>query len=180
MLQKRRLVLISLIAAVVFTGGLTAFTLYEKNSSSLDFQAYAPQTLPSGLHVTERTLDIWSDDMNPFASKKIVSARFNDSKGYISQTNKSDYTSAVVTCGRSVTNQTCEMLKTPKGQKYKAELTYGTDQELSTQTYRWFKDGTYIWLSLRGEEEDDIDLTIDSFRPVTYDKLPIKHYSPGP
>lgn len=177
-------VIIMFVATLLLVGGLATSMLFKKNSSSLDFQAYAPQTLPSGLRITERSVDIWSSKTNPFKSKKILSYRFAESKGYISQTYKSDYTSQVVTCDRNVVNQSCKILKTPKGQEYKIELTSWRDQELSSQTVRWFKNNTYIWLSLNSNvqalSEGEINQTIDSFSPVTYNNLKTDHYTPGP
>lgn len=184
MYKKRNVVIILVVATFILATGLISFALFKKNSSSLDFQAYAPQILPPGLRITDRTVDIWSNKTNPFVSKKILTYRLDESKGYISQADKSGYTSKVVMCGRNLINQTCKTLKTPEGQQYIVELTSKNNQELSSQTIRWFKNDTYIWLSLNSNvkalSENDINQTVDSFNPATYDNLRTKHYTPGP
>lgn len=182
--KKKPLVILLVAALFLLAGGLISFVLHDKHSSSLNFQAYAPQVLPSGLRVTERTVDVWSNKTNPLTSKKILTYELDDSKGYISQANKSDYTPRAVMCEQNVLNQTCKILKTPQGQQYKVELTFTDGQELSHQTIRWFKDNTYIWMLLNTAatalSENELSQTVDSFSPVSYDNLKTKHYNPGP
>lgn len=181
---KRKTIIIALVVVIVALVTLAGFALQKKNSSSLGFQAYAPQILPQGLEVTERTVDVWNDGPNPFAYHKILTFELSGSRGSIGQAKKSDYTSRVVTCDYSVVNQVCKMYKTPRGQEYTMELTFKDNKQLSAQRVGWFKDDTYIWLSLHdGSEalsENDISQTVDSFSPVHYAKLKTRHYTPGP
>lgn len=180
--RKNILVSLGLIAGVV---GLVWLALaYSPRSTVVNFQEYAPNVLPPHVSIGGRSLDVWSAKGSLFAKNKILTFTLTSPHSFISEERITHFS---YTCNTFVRNQTCRVLEAPSHQKYLLTTSYDDMGHTVPfmQTVAWVRGDTHIWITLQGHpvatySEQTWSQVVDSFHPVHYNVLTIKHYTPGP
>ena len=184
MLIKLVAITISVLALTIFClislDSMKVITRYHKTKTleSLHFQQFQPKVLPDGIKVTDKKLVASVDRYGHLEELRLfidfhkpAHAGISESKAY----KDSDRCEAHnVDTGVSL----CQTLKTPKGQKYTHLKDPHRDENLNSETIRFIKSGTFIYINIdvgkRGFiPEAQWQAMIDSFIPIDYNLDPI-------
>ncbi|HSX30308.1 MAG TPA: hypothetical protein VLE99_00110 [Candidatus Saccharimonadales bacterium] len=182
-------IILSVVGSVaIVIAGFALYIAYMTHSTSVDFQEYAPKSLPAGVAITGRSLDVWSGKTNFLSRTKQLTFSLSPSRSsFISEASRAKGAPFVYQCDYGAANAKCTTAETPNHQQYRLTTVY--DQTLAgkpfEQTAAWLKGNTYIWIRLEGNpvhlhSQDEWNHVIDSFVPVHYSKISIRQFSPGP
>lgn len=183
-----KIAIAGLLAVCFIMLGHVLLGFYEDHSSggAVNFQEYAPLTLPPNSSIQSRHLNVWTPGNYRFLPRYTKQLDL-----YLNSTG----TSAIIeqkninfayTCGLG--GGTCQIAETPSHQQYLLTTSYdqiGTMDSPFEQRVEWLKGDTYIWITLQGSPAQTYSQAIwskviDSFTPTQYSKLPIKLYYAEP
>lgn len=146
--------------------------------ANINYKTFRLNTLPEQYASSEGSLELWTQRGKQIPYQTIVRFDLHKDATLAQFKSKGD-----LDCNLRITNQTCDLKRTPNNQPYKVtETTFGSGKE--EKTYSLIKDGTQINIDLRGEEVNITDAiwekTFDSFEEYAYKDLEVKHFEPGP
>jgi len=168
-----KVLLIALAAAVTCLLIALLFTYWyvpRTESKSHDFQAYAPQKLPVGIHpTTHATTNLFGGMV------KTVMFNTNNAGLHISEQkmSRSDYNNTFGSCNFKRSTNTCIGHHTPRNVTYEVLTVTNNSGKPSLQTVHWLRNGTELEIDLMDAQAnhyspDSWGPVIDSFVPVQY------------
>ncbi len=157
---------VCLIGALVFT----YWYVPRNESKSLNFQAYAPQKLPSNVRLTTHSTTIRYGGIVKYVAFDTNLTGFHISEQKMSHR---DYTGTFGSCNFNRGTSTCVSLQTPQKTAYHVMTVASSNGTPSLQTIYWYRNGTELEFSLLDTQAhhyspDSWGPIIDSFTPVNY------------
>jgi hypothetical protein len=167
----------AIFVALILSLGL-GFALWLR---SLDFQAYQPMALPSGIAITGHDISIVKQGGDPNGTYfKTVGYKVNNPDISIGEQKSSaaNYAGRLFSCKQSLLGSNCGTFTSPQHQTYSIQTSFSggssdTPGKAFSQTISWLRGDTLIWISLSGKQAGRHDdqtwaKVIDSFVPVNY------------
>lgn len=172
-----------LIFAIII-GILCAFAW--RNNQQLNFQAYSPSFLPTGIHVVGHSTDNVTGEGENFKEVTINTSFSHFGIGEEKSTSQG-YEMTTFSCKAKLTNSTCTNFTSSKGQKYDVQTAFDTkSMNVTAQNISWYFNGTRFWITLNSDlsrkfATQSWGQIIDSFRPTSYGNEPGKniHFTGG-
>lgn len=157
---------ICLVGALIFT----YWYVPQNESKSLNFQAYAPQKLPSGVRLTVHSTTVRFGGVVKYVDFSTNLTGFHISEQKMSQR---DYTGTFGSCNFKRGTGSCTSHQTPQKTAYHV-LTVANGLGTPTlQTVYWYLNGTELEFNLLDSQAhqyspDSWGPIVDSFTPVDY------------
>ncbi|MGD8373411.1 MAG: hypothetical protein PVI21_00965 [Candidatus Woesebacteria bacterium] len=161
-----------------------AYLTYSYYNPRIDFQTYLPSSLPQGLNINSKTLEVWSaHGLDLWPTNKNIDINLGSFSIY-----EEKITPRLTgnNCNLAIENVTCSIQKTAKGQVYRLEKTYSANDANTIEQSRVFTDinGTRIIITAIGTSlhisDEAWSTIVDSLQPENIYDFQIKYMHPGP
>jgi hypothetical protein len=178
--HMRRKIVVVILVVITISMSLVAWYLYIHRYApgKITFQQYEPTYWPSGSHINERIIEaMYIPSAAPDRYTRLY-LEMSDGSGVFETERK--YMQLTYKCpDGKATNESCTVGYTSKGEPY---LLYTTsfDGKVAYQFIKWSRKDTDIGVRLDtvpegGYSEEEVERIIQSFKPVEYKNLEIRH-----
>lgn len=169
---RRRLlfILAGLVVCLCIALLFTYWYVPRSESKARNFQAYAPQKLPAGVHITSHSTTLRYGGILKYVAFDTNLTGFHISEHKMS---KRDYTGTFGSCNFNRGPDTCVSLQTPGHTAYHVMTVEDSTGTPSLQSVYWYWNGTELEFNLQDTQAHHYvpaswGPVIDSFTPVNY------------
>lgn len=182
--MKKQFFILGVVVVLVAAGFISWIAWPRHTANALDFQMYAPTTMPPGLKVTSHEVSEINSEGEHYKALNFATNLKDVAIGE-EKYDARQYADLTFQCRPDVLRQICVYPKSPNGTTYIISSDIDQTGKLFSQTISWHNATTRFWVSLQKAQINAYTTKqwgalIDGFKPVDYSHETVQHPTFGP